>query len=58
MPTDDCRFRALTIKIQLSYLKSKEWAQTSDKRCDYRLLGEFYLLRIDDEGKQSLRDEI
>ena len=49
-----CSNNKATIRIS----KNKEWAQTSDKRCDYRLLGEFYLLRIDDEGKQSLRDEI
>ena len=44
--------------IQLSNSKNKEWAQTSDKRCDYRLWNEFHLFHIDDEGKQSLRDEI
>ena len=44
--------------IRLSNSKNKEWAQTSDKRCDYRLWNEFHLFHIDDEGKQSLRDEI
>ena len=44
--------------IRLSNSKNKEWAQTSDKRCDYRLSNGFHLFHIDDEGKQSLRDEI
>ena len=43
---------------QMINSKNKEWAQTSDKRCDYRLWNELYLFHIDDEGKQSLRDEI
>ena len=44
--------------IRLSNSKNEEWAQTSDKRCDYRLWNEFHLFHIDDEGKQLLRDKI
>ena len=44
--------------IRLSNSKNKEWAQTYDKRCDYRLWNEFHLFHIDDKGKKLLRDKI